>query len=161
MSMKNRQHLTIKQVNRLTEAGVDLSGASALWMSLEGEKPMAVSIDFARFMFLPDTIKENTICPAPTLSDCITLLPSSLLTENNLRYLLTLQSAMTSKGVRYKAAYCLQPFEGVEEQEGIAYQMNCTCKHDNPLDAIYELIMGFVANNEVELLNKLDNGDNA
>lgn len=150
--MKNRQYLTIKQVKRLTDAGIDLSDASASWMSLEGEKPLAVSNDFARFMFLPETIKENTICPAPTLSDCITLLPSSLLTENNLHYLLTLQSAMNSNGIWYKAGYLLQPFDGMEKQDDLPGILNGTCKHDNPLDAVYELILEFVANGEKDLL---------
>lgn len=152
--MKNRQHLTIKQVQRLQEAGVDLSDVNARWMKIDGEKPMVVSREFAYFMFLPDTIKENTICPAPTLSDLMSILPASMLTENNLRYLLSIQAAMTKEGVRYKAGYIVQPSEELKAQKDFVFgAISVTEKHDNPLDAAYELVMEFISENSVSMLH--------
>lgn len=153
--MKNRQYLTIKQVQRLQDAGVDLSGVNARWMKIDGEKPMVVSREFAYFMFLPETIKQNTICPAPSLSDLMAILPASLLTMGNQRYLLTLQAAMMKEGIRYKVGYLIQPIDGVEDDDQTYKAISVTEQHDNPLDAAYEEIMEFVSEYSVSMLNTL------
>lgn len=145
--MKNRQHLTITQVQLLQEAGIDLSGASALWLKIDGEKPQAVSKEFADFFFLKETIKDNTLAPALSLSDIMeTVLPAGIRTWNNLLYLLTLQEAMTKNGRRYRAGYLLNTVSAYEE--GIPMQLHTTGEHDNALDAVYELIVSLLAENK-------------
>ena len=67
--MNNRQYLTIKQTQRLQNERIDLSGASALWLKLDGEKPQAVSKEFAEFFFLKESIEDYTLAPALSLSD--------------------------------------------------------------------------------------------
>lgn len=149
--MNNRQVLSIKQVRRLQSENVDLSKASMLWVKLENSKPMAVPKEFAEFFFLPDTLKENTICPAPTLSDLMeTVLSPSILTWNNLRYFLTIQSAPMKEGVRYKCAYMLHTT--LSEYDGVPLHIYKTCQHDNALDAAYEAIMTMIAEGDKHLL---------
>lgn len=138
--MKNRQYLTIKQAQRLQDAKIDLSGASALWLKLDGEEPKAVSKEFVEFFFLKETIEENTITPALSLSDIMeTILPAGIRTWNNLLYLLTLQEAMTKNGRRYRAGYVLNTVSAYEE--GIPMHLHNTGEHDNAIDAVYELVM--------------------
>lgn len=90
--MKNKQFLTIKQTQRLQSVQIDLSGASALWLKLDGEQSQVVSEEFAEFFFLKETIKDNTVAPALSLSDLLEkVLPAGIRTSNNLLYILTLQ----------------------------------------------------------------------
>lgn len=145
--MNNRQYLTIKQTQRLQIERIDLSGASALWLKLDGEKPQAVSKEFAEFFFLKETIEENTVAPALSLSDLLeTVLPAGIRTWNNLLYLLTLQEAMTKDGRRYRAGYLLNTVSAYEE--GIPVHLHTTGEHDNALDAAYELIMSLLTENK-------------
>lgn len=145
--MNNRQYLTIKQTQRLQNERIDLSGASALWLKLDGDKPQVVSKEFADFFFLKETIKDNTLAPALSLSDIMeTVLPAGIWTWNNLLYLLTLQEAMTKNGRRYRAGYLLNTVSAYEE--GIPMQLYTTGEHDNALDAVYELIMSLLAENK-------------
>lgn len=149
--MKNRQTLTKKQVYRLQQENVDLSKVSMVWMRLENNKLIAVQKDFAMWFFLPDTVASCTICPAPTLSDILEMiLPASIVTSNNLTYLLTMQCAMTDTGARYKCAYSLQT--KLDEYTGVPLHQYTTGSHDNALDAAYELIMSIIANGEKNLL---------
>lgn len=142
--MENRQYLSIRQTQRLQDAKIDLSGASALWLKLDGERPQAVSKEFAEFFFLKETIEENTVAPALSLSDIMeTVLPAGIRTWNNLLYLLTLQEAITKDGRRFRAAYSLNTISAYEE--GIPMQLHTTGDHDNALDAAYELIMSLLA----------------
>ncbi len=142
--MKNRQYLTIKQTKRLQTAGIDLSGASALWLKLNGEQTQVVSKAFAEFFFLKETIEENTVAPALSLSDLLEIvLPAGIRTSNNLLYLLTLQEAMTKDGRRFRAGYALNTVSAYEE--GIPVHLHTTGEHDNALDAAYELIMSLLA----------------
>lgn len=148
--MKNRQTLSIKQVKRLLSENVDLSQASMLWVEKNSE-PIAVPKDFPKLFYLPDTIVGKEICPAPTLSDLLeTVLPAAILTENNLRYLQTIQAYPTEDGVRYKCAYILHT--RLEDYEGIAQYQYKTCKHDNALDAAYEAVMTMIAEGDNHLL---------
>lgn len=145
--MNNRQYLTIMQTQRLQNEGIDLSGASALWLRLDGEKPQAVSKEFADFFFLKESIEDNTLAPALSLSDIMeTVLPAGIKTWNNLLYLLTLQAAMTKNGLRFRAGYILNAISAYEE--GIPMQLHTTGEHDNALDAVYELIMSLLAENK-------------
>lgn len=142
--MKNRQHLTITQVQRLQEAGIDLSGASALWFRTYPATPLAISKDAAQYFFFKDA---KSFIPAPTLSDIMeTVLPAGIRTWNNLLYLLTLQEAMTKNGRRYRAGYLLNTVSAYED--GIPMQLHTTGEHDNALDAVYELIMSLLAENK-------------
>lgn len=153
--MNNRQNLTKKQVYRLQRERVDLSQASMVWMRLENNKPIAVQKDFAQWFFLPDTVEACTICPAPTLSDIMeTILPASFITDNNLMYLLTIQSADTKDGKRYRAGYLLNTISAWTEE--IPTARYTTGDHDNALDAAYELIMTLLAEDR-SLLNFIDN----
>lgn len=145
--MENRQYLSIRQTQRLQDAKIDLSGASALWLKLDGERPQAVSKEFAEFFFLKEAIEENTVAPALSLSDIMeTVLPAGIRTWNNLLYLLTLQEAMTKDGRRFRAAYSLNTISAYEE--GIPMHLHTTGDHDNALDAAYELIMSLIAENK-------------
>lgn len=145
--MNNRQYLTIKQTQRLQNERIDLSGASALWLKLDGEKPQAVSKEFADFFFLKESIEDNTVAPALSLSDIMeTVLPAGIKTWNNLLYLLTLQAAMTKNGLRFRAGYILNTISAYEE--GIPMHLHTTGEHDNALDAVYELIMSLLAENK-------------
>lgn len=145
--MNNRQYLTIKQTQRLQNERIDLSGASALWLKLDGERPQAVSKEFADFFFLKESIEDYTLAPALSLSDIMeTVLPAGIRTWNNLLYLLTLQEAMTKTGRRYRAGYLLNTVSAYEE--GIPMQLHTTGEHDNALDAVYELIMSLLAENK-------------
>lgn len=151
--MKNRQFLTIKQTQRLQDEKIDLSEASALWMKLDGHQPQVVSKEFAEFFFLKETIEENTVVPALSLSDLLeTVLPAGIRTWNNLLYLLTLQGAMTKDGIRYRAGYLLNTVSAYEE--GIPLHLHTTGEHDNAIDAAYELIMSLLAENK-DLFNLL------
>lgn len=149
--MNNRQVLTIKQVKHLQDAHVDLSQSSMIWVELDNGNTIAVNKDFAEFFFLKDTLESNTICPAPTLSDLIeTVLPSSILTWNNLRYFLTIQSAPMKEGVRYKCAYMLHTT--LSDYDGVPLHIYKTCQHDNALDAAYEAILTMIAEGDKHLL---------
>lgn len=145
--MENRQYLSIRQTQRLQDAKIDLSGASALWLKLDGEMPQAVSKGFADFFFLKESIEDYTLAPALSLSDIMeTVLPAGIRTWNNLLYLLTLQEAMTKTGRLYRAGYLLNTVSAYEE--GIPMQLHTTGEHDNALDAVYELIMSLLAENK-------------
>lgn len=151
--MKNRQYLTIKQTQRLQDEKIDLSEASALWMKLDDQQTQVVSKEFAEFFFLKETIEENTVVPALSLSDLLeTVLPAGIRTWNNLLYLLTLQEAMTKDGIRYRAGYLLNTVSAYEE--GIPLHLHTTGEHDNAIDAAYELIMSLLAENK-DLFNLL------
>lgn len=155
--MKNKQHLTIKQVKRLQESGIDLSGASALWFRTYPATPLAISKEAAMYFFFKNVKDTKTFAPAPTLSDIVeTILPATILTENNLRYHLSIESAMTPDGRRYMAGYVLNTVS--EYTEGTPIHIHVTGQHDNALDAVYELIMTFVADNALHLLNVKQNG---
>ncbi len=145
--MENRQYLSIRQTQRLQDAKIDLSEASARWMKIDGEQPQVVSKEFAEFFFLKETVEENTVAPALSLSDLLeTVLPASIKTWNNLLYLLTLQEAMTKDGRRFRAAYSLNTISAYEE--GVPMHLHTTGDHDNALDAAYELIMSLIAENK-------------
>lgn len=155
--MNNRQTLNKKQVYRLQRENVDLSKASMLWIRLENNKPMIVPKEFAQWFFLPDTVAACTICPAPTFSDLMeTVLPTSILTENNLRYLLTIQAAITTEGKRYKCAYMLQTT--LDDYCGVPLHIYKTGEHDNALDAAYEMIITMITEGDKHLLQTHEQG---
>lgn len=142
--MKNKQYLSIKQTKRLQMAGIDLSGVGALWLKLDGEQSQVVGKEFAEFFFLKETLEENTVAPALSLSDLLEIvLPASIKTTNNLLYLLTLQEAMTKDGRRFRAGYSLNTISAYEED--IPVHIHATGEHDNAIDAAYELIMSLLA----------------
>ena len=155
--MQNKQYLTIRQVERLQQAGIDLTSASALWFRTYPDAPLAISKEAAQYFFFKDIKKPNTFVPAPTLSDIVeTILPATLLTQNNLRYHLSIESAITPDGRRYMAGYVLNTVS--EYTEGTPIHIHVTGQHDNALDAVYELIMTLVADNAIDLLNVRKNG---